>query len=123
MDFEDPDMVERSEAQLIGMSPISDQCSVNGCDVRASSVAYYERDGDDPIVWSCDDHINHFADIGLVSEYEFTRIDRTCGLAQTDTPCGAVATHLVVLRDGDDNIRTASVRARHADPERRKQAR
>jgi hypothetical protein len=122
VDFDDPDMVEKEDAQLVAVQPISDQCSVNGCDAPVSSVACYKRDGCDRIVWSCEEHIDYIANTGLVSEHAFTRIARTCGLAPTDTPCGAVATHLVILRDADDNIRTASVCARHGDPQRRKQA-
>jgi hypothetical protein len=113
VDFDDPDMVDKEDAQLIGMQPISDQCSVNACDQPVSSVAYYKREGHNHIVWSCDEHIDYIGDTGLVSEDDFTRIEPTCGLAR-DTPCGAMATHVVVLRDGDDRIRTASVCARHA---------
>jgi hypothetical protein len=53
-----------------------------------------------------------------VNKQQVERLMRTCGMRVGDAPCGAAASHVVVLgvRDPDPRVSTASVCEKHLPP-------
>lgn len=111
---------------IFGAFPIESTCSHADCLEDATSVyPVLTRDRGLELYWLCPEHADeiHKDRVDLANDLPAAEVNkthvytilRTCGKGKGQAPCGAVATHVVVvgLRDPDPRLGTVSVCEKH----------